>query len=200
MRSLLIATQNRGKLAEFRRILALGPVDLLCLPDLEIGDEIEETGETFAQNAALKAGGYARLAAMPTLADDSGLIIDALDGRPGIHSARYAGETAGDADRIKKVLSEMEHVEQGSRTARFVCALSLADPDGVIQVVTEGICEGSIVNAARGANGFGYDPIFLPDGFDQTYAELDERIKDRISHRGSAIAKIIPFLRGFFNI
>lgn len=198
MAHLLIATNNAGKLSELRNILGELPINLLTLSDLEIVEDIAETGNTFEENAAIKAAGFARLAKLPTLADDSGLAIDSLDGRPGIFSARYAGENASDEDRIRKVLSEMEAAQ--TRTARFVSATALSDADGNIIASVEGTCEGTIIDEPRGASGFGYDPIFLPDGFDKTFAELDAETKNRISHRGNALSKIIPFLRGFFDI
>ena len=199
-RRLLVATHNQGKVVEFRRMLSLDGVEIVGLADLGIDDEIAETGATFRENALLKASGFARLAQIPTLADDSGLVVDHLNGRPGVLSARYAGEDASDVDRIEKVLSEMNDAANDRRSARFVCALSIADEDGNVVEEVEGVCDGMIASAPRGSNGFGYDPIFQPLGFDQTFGELDSSIKDSISHRSNAIAKIIPFLQGFFNI
>lgn len=198
MADLLIATNNAGKLSELRNILGELPINLFTLSDLEIVEDIAETGNTFEENAAIKATCFARLAKMPTLADDSGLAIDCLDGRPGIFSARYAGENASDEDRIRKVLSEMKAAQ--TRTARFVSVTALSDADGNIIASVEGICEGTIIDEPRGASGFGYDPIFLPDGFAKTFAELDAETKNQISHRGIALSKILPFLRGFFDI
>ena len=198
MPDLLIATNNRGKLAELREIVGELPIQLLTLADLGIDQEIDETGSTFQANAAIKATGYAGLAAMPTLADDSGLAIDFLDGRPGVYSARYAGATASDNDRVTKVLAEMTGAT--TRSARFVSVAALADATGKIVASVEGICKGTIVEAPRGSGGFGYDPIFLPSGFDKTFAELDPEIKNRISHRGKALLKMRPFLRGFYDI
>ena len=199
-RRLLLATHNRGKVAEFTRILSLDGIEIIGLADLRIDDEIEETGDTFHENASLKASGFAQLSGIPTLADDSGLVIDFLNGRPGVLSARYAGEGASDIERMEKVLSEMSDAASEQRSARFVCALSVSDNNGKIVTEVEGRCEGMIVRAPRGVNGFGYDPIFQPVGFDKTFGELGAKIKDGISHRSNAIAKIIPFLRGFFNI
>jgi XTP/dITP diphosphohydrolase len=198
MPNLLIATNNAGKLRELEAMLGIARLNLLNLSDVEISCEIEETGKTFAENAALKAAGYARLASIPTLADDSGLAIDHLNGRPGVYSARYAGKNATDADCVEKVLAEMKGVEV--RTARFVCVVVLADRDGRIVASVEGTCEGRITKEPRGSSGFGYDPIFLPLGFDKTFAEIDAETKNRISHRANAVLKIIPFLQGFFNI
>jgi XTP/dITP diphosphohydrolase len=200
MEDLLIATNNRGKLKELEDMIAGLPVRLRTLSDVGISDEIDETGDTFADNANLKAAGYAKLSGLPTLADDSGLEIDHLNGRPGVMSARYAGDGASDQDRIIKVLEEMRSADENERTARFQCAISLANTNGDIVACVEGICEGRITNVPRGGRGFGYDPIFVPDGYAETFAELDAKTKNRISHRGLAIAKIIPFLQGFVEI
>jgi XTP/dITP diphosphohydrolase len=199
-RRLLVATHNQGKVAEFRRMLTLDGVEIVGLADLGIGEEIAETGHTFRENASLKASGFARLAGIPTLADDSGLSIDYLNGWPGVLSARYAGDGASDIERMEKVLSEMSNAANAQRSARFICVLSISDADGEIVAEVEGVCEGIIVREPRGANGFGYDPIFQPIGFDKTFGELGSDIKDSISHRANAISKIIPFLQGFFNI
>ena len=199
-RRLLIATHNQGKLEEFRRLLGLSAIDLVSLSDLGIHTEVEEKGETFGEIAAAKASGYALISRLPAIADDSGLAIDALDGRPGIRSARYAGEGADDRERIDKVLKELREVGLSRRSARFICALSLSDGQGESVSTVIGACEGEITLEPRGENGFGYDPIFQPDGFEETFGELDSNIKDRISHRALAAAKIIPFLQGFFDI
>jgi XTP/dITP diphosphohydrolase len=198
MRDLLIATNNLGKLREFKEIVGELPIKLITLRQLGIETDIAETGSTFAENARLKAVGYARLAGMATLADDSGLVVDSLDGRPGVYSARYAGTGANDRDRVQKLLDEMN--EATDRTARFVCFAALADAEGHVFASVEGKCEGTITNVSRGSSGFGYDPIFLPNGYDKTFAELDPAIKNRISHRGDAFSKMLPFLRGFFDI
>jgi XTP/dITP diphosphohydrolase len=198
MSELLIATNNAGKVKELESLLGGLPITLRSLSDLGITTEVDETGSTFDENAALKAVSYASIAGVPTLADDSGLVIDHLDGRPGVHSARYAGARASDSDRVRKVLAEMK--DDRDRSARFVCVAALADSSGSLVTSVEGICEGSVVDVPRGSSGFGYDPIFLPAGFDKTFAELDLETKNRISHRAQAIVKIIPFLRGFFDI
>jgi len=198
MTELLIATNNRGKLAEFARLLDGLTLTLRDLSYFGIADEVEETGATFAENAAIKSAFYARLSGVPSLADDSGLVVDHLDGAPGVRSARYAGNSATDADRVEKVLWEMTDAQD--RSARFVCVCALADAGGNIMHVTQGTCEGSIANAPRGSNGFGYDPIFLPEGYGQTFGEVGSDIKHSISHRAHAVKKMIPFLRGFFKI
>ena len=200
MPTLLIATHNRGKLAEFQRLLATADVELVCLADVGIGLEIEESGLTFEANAKLKASGYAIVAEMFTLADDSGLVVDHLNGRPGVLSARYAGADATDQQRIEKLLCELKGTHGSERSARFECAISLAGPDGSIAATVSGQCTGSITNEPRGDQGFGYDPVFQPTGFSETFGELGPETKDRISHRADAAVKIIPFLRGFFDI
>jgi XTP/dITP diphosphohydrolase len=198
MPDLLIASNNAGKLKEMRKIIGELPIRLFTLTDLEIVEDMAETGNTFVTNAAIKAAGFARLAGMPTLADDSGLAVDILDGRPGVYSARYAGEAASDDERIRKLLTEMK--DASDRSARFVCVTTLADADGEIVASVEGVCEGTITEVPRGTSGFGYDPIFLPNGFDKTFAEIDPDTKNRISHRANALSKMLPFLRGFFDI
>lgn len=198
MTELLIATNNRGKLAELARLLDGLPIMLRDPSYFGMTEGVEETGATFAENAAIKAAFYAGRSGVPALADDSGLVVDHLEGAPGVRSARYAGSNANDADRIEKVLSKIT----GSldRSARFVCVCALADAGGNIVHVTEGTCEGSISVTPRGSNGFGYDPIFLPEGYDQTFGELTSDIKHSISHRARAVKKMIPFLRGFLKI
>jgi XTP/dITP diphosphohydrolase len=198
MNELLIATNNLGKLAEFGRLLDGVPVSLRDLSYYGITDEVDETGETFAENASIKAAFYARLGGSRALADDSGLVIDHLNGEPGVRSARYAGENASDRERIAKVLAQMGNARD--RSARFVCVCALADTSGKIVHTTEGVCEGSIAEAPRGANGFGYDPLFIPAGFDKTFGEFSADIKHSISHRALAVKKMIPFLQGFFKI
>ena len=200
MGELLIATNNAGKLREYAELLSDLAIELRGLSDFGIDVDVEETGETFEQNAALKASTYAALAGVPILADDSGLCIDHLSGAPGVRSARYAGVHATDADRISKVLSALNGVHNTDRTARFICVIALADAGGKIVASANGSCEGKITGGPRGTSGFGYDPIFLPDGFDKTFGELDAQTKNQISHRANAAVKIIPFLRGFFNI
>lgn len=197
---LLIATKNQGKFVEIRNLLAHLPLTLTDLNQIGISADVEETGITFSENAELKATGYAGLAGIPTLADDSGLVVDVLDGRPGVISARYAGDGASDNDRIGKVLAEMQACPGAPRTARFVCSIALADTSKKVVGVVSGICEGTIVDVPRGELGFGYDPIFRPNGFEQTFGELDAATKNRVSHRARAFEKIIPFLRGFFEL
>jgi XTP/dITP diphosphohydrolase len=194
---LVIATQNTGKIKELADLLADLPVYLRGLNDFAGIVEPEETGVDFAANAALKARGYALQTGLWTLADDSGLEVAALGNAPGVFSARYAGQNATDRERIDKLLTEMRAVNEENRTARFVCAMAVADHEGVIKYVTEGICHGRIIDSPRGANGFGYDPIFAPEGFAETFGELSGAVKREISHRARATNKIIAYLRDF---
>jgi XTP/dITP diphosphohydrolase len=188
---LLIATANQGKLREFRS-LALEGVELLSLADLGLPSP-EETGTTLVENADLKARAAAGASGMLALADDSGLEVDALNGAPGVYSARFAGEPGCDDRNIDKLLRKLELGATRDRTARFRCAISVASPAGIL-ARAEGVCEGSIGRTRRGSNGFGYDPVFvLADG--RTMAELPTAEKNAISHRARAIAAISPALR-----
>ena len=190
--TLVVATRNNGKLTEFRALLAPLKSKILGLQDLSLDAEVEEAGSAFAENARLKALAYSRLTHFPVLADDSGLEVAALGGRPGIHSARYAGAGASDADRIRKLLSELSQ-SAGGREARFVCALALAR-QGVLLRESEGLCPGLIIDEPRGSNGFGYDPIFLFPDLGKTFAELSEEEKNRHSHRAKAVVSLIQQL------
>ena len=181
---LLVATHNAGKLAELRTLLRDAPVALVSLADVGIGVDVEETGATLEENAALKATAYARLAGLRTLADDSGLEVDALGGAPGVYSARYAGPDATDGERIAKLLGNLACHPQ-PWTARFRCVIAVAEPDGGAALY-EGACEGVIISAPRGDNGFGYDPVFLLPEYNRTMAELTDAEKNAVSHRGIA--------------
>jgi len=194
---LLVATNNAGKIKELNAALADLPVELFGLKHFKDTFEPEETGATFADNAVLKANSYALQTGFWAVSDDSGLEVEALNGAPGVFSARYAGENATDAERIVKLLDELAETETESRRARFVCAMAIADQNGEIKFLAEGICDGQIALKPRGANGFGYDPIFVPDGYEQTFGELSSAIKSEISHRAQAIGKIMRFLRDF---
>jgi XTP/dITP diphosphohydrolase len=191
---IVIATHNKGKLSEFRALLSSTQWEILGLSDLGIEKEHEETGTTFAENARLKALSYSLDTSLPVLADDSGLEVTALGGRPGIHSARYGGPGASDPDRIQKLLSELES-SGGSREALFVCALALAH-SGVLLMEAEGECRGVIAGEPRGNNGFGYDPVFFFAEMGKTYAELTQAEKNLCSHRSRAVhsmlAQIFP--------
>jgi XTP/dITP diphosphohydrolase len=179
---LLIATTNPGKVKEYQFLLKGLDLELLSLKDVGIVDEVAETGATYAENAELKARAFAARSGLLTLADDSGLEVDALNGRPGLYSARYAEDSP---TRIQKLLAELNAVPDERRSARFQCVIALAWPDGRLET-TAGTCEGRIAHEPRGANGFGYDPIFwIPDQA-ATMAELPDEVKNTISHRARA--------------
>jgi len=185
MPNLLIATTNQNKLREYAAIFAGLPLELRSLRDLGIADDVKETGATFAENARLKAEFYAGRSGLPALADDSGLEVHALGGEPGVRSARYAGPGASDAERNALLLQKLAGVPFHARLARFVCAVALARPDGAVEQV-EGALPGVIELAPRGANGFGYDPLFYVLDENATLAELPADRKNQISHRALA--------------
>ena len=193
MPTLLIATTNQNKLREYAAIFSGLPIQLQSLRDLGITDDVEETGATFAENARLKAEFYAARSGLPALADDSGLEVHALDGEPGVRSARYAGPNATDADRNALLLKKIEHVPFHARLARFVCAIALARPDGTVEQV-EGTLPGVIEVAPRGNNGFGYDPLFYLLDENATLAELPPERKNQISHRALATREALAVL------
>ena len=190
---LLVATGNPGKLREVSQILAGLPFEVLSLKDLGISMEVEETGATFTENAILKAEAYCASAGVLTLADDSGLVVDALGGRPGVLSARYGGEGLTDPQRVDLLLGELDGVSWEERTARFRCVIALAWPGGRLETV-EGVVEGVIQYEPEGSNGFGYDPIFHLPERDCTTAQLETSDKNRISHRGQAVRKAAKLL------
>ena len=197
---LLIATRNQGKVREIEELISDLPVRLLCLADFPETTEVEETGATFAENAALKALAYAEQTGLPALADDSGLEVDALGGAPGIRSARYAGADASDADRIEQLLAELARTGDSERRARFVCAVAFVSAGDAEQPpIFMGICEGRVAHAPRGNGGFGYDPVFIPEGYELTFGELPSEIKRRISHRARALAAARSFLALHFQ-
>jgi len=196
---ILVATGNPGKIAELGAMLD-ADVRWLGLADLPPMAEIEEDGTTFAENARKKAAGYTKIAGLWTLADDSGLVVDALGGAPGVKSARFSGEKPKDADRtlidhrnIAKTLELLKNVPEEKRTARFVCRLCLASPEKIL-IETGGTMEGLITDSEVGANGFGYDPIFFVPDLKKTVAQLTGEEKNAISHRGNAIRKLKPLL------
>ncbi len=189
---LLLATRNRGKVSEMSRILRMPEIRLLCLDDFPGAPEAQETGASFGENALIKARTAARHSGLPSLADDSGLMVDALGGRPGILSARYAGPDADDRDNIAKLLKELAGVPAGKMTARFVCHAAMVFEGRAYQA--EGRLEGLIITEPRGTGGFGYDPIFLLPERNLTLAELAPEEKDRISHRYQALSKLKPLL------
>lgn len=192
---LLIGTSNPGKIREFGEILSELPLRLLSLRDLGLESlEIEEPFATYAENAAHKALAYARESGLHALADDSGVEVDALDGRPGVYSARYGGPT--DRDRNLKLLAEIESVPDEERTARFVAVVVVADPQTEVVEYGRGTCEGRIAREiCEGTGGFGYDAVFIPVGYDVCFSALPAGMKHTLSHRGNATRKLIPFLR-----
>ena len=191
---LLVATRNRGKLRELASLLSDVPMKLLSLDEAGVEGEIEETGATFEENAVLKATAYARSSGLTTLADDSGLEVDALGGEPGVRSARYAGPDADDAARVRRLLNKLREAPTGGRQARFRCAIAVASPNGSARTFV-GECEGVIADAPRGRNGFGYDPAFLFPETGRTMAELSSEEKDAVSHRGMAARRAAAALR-----
>lgn len=190
---LALATGNSGKIKEIRTLLSGLDIEVLTRDDFEAWPALEENGSTFEENALSKALELSGWAGIPALADDSGLEVEALDGRPGVISARYAGRQGDDAANIARVLREMEEITPEQRGARFVCVLVLASPNGETVEVRE-TCEGAITAAPRGELGFGYDPIFLPRGMDRTMAELSLEEKNAVSHRGKALRRLRTLL------
>lgn len=186
---LLVATYNPGKLGEYDDLLDGLGLDLCGLAEIGPHIQVEETGQTFTENALLKAQAYSRASNLLTLADDSGLTVEALDGAPGVYSARYAGNGATDADRYRKLLAVLEGVPWERRAARFQCVIALAWPDGRTEVF-QGQCDGVIAFEPKGTNGFGFDPVFYLPEFGRTMAELPTKLKNRISHRARAAALV----------
>lgn len=184
---IVLATGNQNKVKEFREILKDFPVELKSLADFGPLPEVVEDGETFDDNAYKKAHHTAKVLGLPAIADDSGLIVDALNGQPGVYSARYAGENATDEDNCTKLLKEMENVD--NRSARFKCVISIAVPSGPA-LTYESSCEGTILHEKRGKSGFGYDPLFYFEEFGKTFAELSMEEKNKVSHRGKAVAEL----------
>ena len=205
MRQLVLATKNLGKIVEFDRLLAefASDIKVLGLNDYPDMPEVEETGKSLSENARLKAKAISEFTHLPALADDSGLFIDALDGQPGIYSARFSGyigsdSTLRDLANINKVLELLINTQAEQRGAQFKSVVAFYKPnkDGTVLEKEElGVLAGRIISAPRGDGGFGYDPIFSPNDFDQTLAELSPRVKDEVSHRGIALRAIAPFLR-----
>ena len=191
---LVLATRNSGKVIEFRRILeelAPGAVELISIDQFPDLIEVEETGATFEENSLLKARYTSQATGLPAIADDSGLCVDALDGGPGILSARWAGKHGDDQANLQKVLDQLKGVPDEKRGAHFLCVTSLVLPDGR-ERVAEGRFEGSILRAAIGTNGFGYDPIFQPEGLAISSAQMSAKDKDLVSHRGKSLRSIAP--------
>jgi XTP/dITP diphosphohydrolase len=194
---LLIATQNRGKVRDFQQLLADIDFEVIGLADIGLDTmDVEETESTFAGNAILKAKAYAAASGKLSLADDSGLVVDALDGAPGVYSARYGKPEFDDAGRRAYLLENLKDVPDAKRTARFKCVIAIHDPRTDMTYTVEGTCEGTILHEERdGGHGFGYDALFQPKGYSQTFAELVPDVKNRISHRGQATAKLPDVLK-----
>jgi XTP/dITP diphosphohydrolase len=195
---LLLASANQGKLRELRTILDGLPVELVDLTEAGLGEppQVEETGDTFLENALLKGRAYAAWSGLAAVADDSGLEVDALGGAPGVRSARYAGQGAGDQANLDKLLAALAGVPPERRTARFRCAAVLVDPEAG-EWHAEASWEGRVLEAPQGKGGFGYDPVFLPDGWELTSAEVDQATKDAASHRGQAFRALRPAIEAW---
>ena len=191
---LLVATGNQGKLKEIRSLLADSPIEIINLNQLDDPPEVVEDGTTFLANARKKALEMARFSGLLTLADDSGLVVDALSGAPGVLSARYAGEQGDDSANNAKLLQQLDAVIDEKRQAAYHCVIALAWPDGRCETY-DGQVSGLIMRGERGFGGFGYDPLFMVPEYGKTMAELPPAIKNRISHRGKALAKVIPLLK-----
>lgn len=193
-RELLLATRNAGKIRELCELLGGASFVLRSLAEFPHVPEAEETGETFEENAAIKASFYGGATGLPTLADDSGLEVAALGGAPGVRSARYAGEDAVYDVKIARLLEELRLSGVADRRARFVCVAALFDPATGSVRLFRGVCDGRIADAPRGGGGFGYDPIFVPDGYEESFGQLSSEVKQRISHRARAVAAAREFL------
>ena len=195
MTKLLVATHNQGKVVEFAEMLQDLAIEWLSLDDVGVTQDVEETGSTFRENGVLKAKTYAAETGLLTLADDSGLEVDALGGAPGVYTARYGGAGLTAVQRYQKLLADIKNIPDPQRTARFRCVIVLAGPDGTILGESEGVCEGRIAQVPVGDNGFGYDPVFYLPQFNQTMAQIPASQKHQISHRGLAVQAILPRLR-----
>ena len=197
MKKIVLATANTHKVIEFQRILneLLPDLELVAASQFPGVPEIEETGSTFAENALIKARAINEFTNLPALADDSGLVVEALNGAPGIFSARYAGINADDKANVVKLLNEIKGLDQVLLSAKFECSIALVDKSQDLELVVEGQMPGQVIKEVRGENGFGYDPIFVPQGLTKTSSELSDSEKDKISHRGIALRKISVILK-----
>jgi XTP/dITP diphosphohydrolase len=191
---LVVATRNKKKIEEIKRLLAEMPVKILTIEDFPECPEVEEDGKTFEENAVKKALSISRYTGKPSLADDSGLEVYALNGAPGVLSSRYAGPDSDDKKNIEKLLKEMDYLREKDRSARFVCCLALAFPDGNVRTFF-GYVEGTIGKEPKGSSGFGYDPVFYPEGQSMTFAEMSPEDKDIMSHRGKALREFLNYLK-----
>jgi len=192
---LLLATNNKGKLEELRAMLGNVPFELLSPDQLGLMLDVDEYCKTYASNAIIKAKAFAKASGLLTLADDSGLEVDALGGAPGVLSARYAGPSASDAERIDHLLNKLSDIPEDKRTARFICVIAIVSPSGSVRLCS-GSCRGRITTAPHGTNGFGYDPIFFFPKLNKTMAELSAEVKNRISHRARAAMRAHQILGG----
>lgn len=197
--TLLVATHNEGKVREIRGLLEGFPLGVRWLSEFGRIPEAEETGATFVENAVLKARYYSSLTGLLTLSDDSGLEVEALGGAPGVHSARYGGRNLPYPEKMARLLDELTATNTEDRRARFKCVIALADPSSGAVNTFDGVCEGRLAHAPRGSGGFGYDPLFVPEGHTQTFGELPPEVKQHLSHRARALAKASAFLRGRFS-
>ena len=199
MPRLLLATYNKGKIREFQSLLKGVPFELVTPAQQGIDLEVEETGSTFEENARLKALAFAKASGLLTLADDSGLEVDALNGEPGVRSSRYAGTRATDTDRINFLLAKLKDIPPQKRSAHFVCVIAIAFPDGRIEICS-GRCDGLIISEPRGKKGFGYDPVFYFPELKRTLSELSMEVKNRVSHRAQAAREAKKVLNRLINL
>ena len=197
MKKIVLATANTHKVIEFQRILneLLPDLELVATSQFPGVPEIEETGSTFAENALIKARAINEFTNLPALADDSGLVVEALNGAPGIFSARYAGINADDKANVMKLLNEIKGLDQSLLSAKFECSIALVDKSQDLELVVDGQMPGQVIKEVRGENGFGYDPIFVPQGLTKTSSQLSDADKDKISHRGIALRKMSMILK-----
>ena len=197
MKKIVLATANTHKVIEFQRILneLLPDLELVAANQFPGVPEIEETGSTFAENALIKARAINEFTNLPALADDSGLVVEALNGAPGIFSARYAGINADDKANVMKLLNEIKGLDQSLLSAKFECSIALVDKSQDLELLVDGQMPGQVIKEVRGENGFGYDPIFVPQGLTKTSSELSDADKDKISHRGIALRKMSQILK-----
>ena len=200
MSALLIATNNRGKLAELRLIFAGLPCSIVSPADVGIELDVAESGKTFEENAALKSVAFAKASGLLTLADDSGMEVEALGGEPGVRSARYAGENAGDRELVNFLLDKMKHIPEGKRQARFRTVIAITTPQDLFTEFCSGECRGVITFEPKGENGFGYDPVFFLPQLGKTMAEISKDIKNGLSHRGIAARNAIPVLENLLKL
>jgi XTP/dITP diphosphohydrolase len=196
---ILIGTENRGKVTEIKRVLQGLPLKLVAITDFPDIRSPDESGNSYASNAIIKAQSYAGQTGLWTLADDSGLEVTSLNGLPGLRSARFGGEGLSDADRTSLLLSKLLAMDGAERSARFICAVAIAKPSGEVINVAHGICVGVIARAPSGDEGFGYDPVFIPSGYQVTFAEMPLLLKNTLSHRGKALAATREFLARLFR-